>query len=144
MLILILVISLVGLIFGLLLNWDILPSICGFMLMVSIVGIIWCTSSIVSSMPIDEKIAMYEEENEHIETDIAAVVKQYMDHESTIFENATVESPITLVSLYPELKSDTLVQSQIDIYVENNNAIKELREDKINVSVSRWWLYFGR
>ena len=142
--ILILVISLVGLIFGLLLNWDILPSVCGFMLMVSIVGIIWCTHSIVSNMPVDEKIAMYEEENERIETDIAAVVKQYMDHESTIFENATVESPITLVSLYPELKSDTLVQSQVDIYVENNNKIKELREDKINVSVSRWWLYFGR
>lgn len=47
------------------------------------------------------------------------------------------------VALYPELKSDTLVQSQIEVYVENNKAIKELKSSAINASVYRWWLYFG-
>lgn len=114
------------------------------MMIVSFIGILVCTHSVISGRVVLEKIAMYEEENERIESDIATVIKQYQDYESEIFENATNESPITLVSLYPELKSDTLVQSQIDIYVENNNKIKELREQMINVSVNRWWLYFWR
>jgi hypothetical protein len=45
--------------------------------------------------------------------------------------------------MYPDLKADTLVQKQIETYVANNNTIKELRTDKINGKVYRWWLYFG-
>lgn len=51
---------------------------------------------------------------------------------------------MTNLALYPELKSDTLVQSQIEVYVENNKAIKELKSSAINASVYRWWLYFGK
>ena len=95
---------------------------------------------------IDEKIAMYQEENTAIEEQISAVVKQYQEYESEIFEESAknVEADIILASLYPELKSNTLVQSQIEMYVANNNKIKELRESKISGSVSRWWLYFGK
>ena len=92
----------------------------------------------------DEKIAMYEEENAVIEEQIAIIVEQYQEYETDIFENAKVESPITYVSMYPELKSDSLVQKQIEIYVANNDKIKELKNEAINKSVYRWWLYFGR
>ena len=54
------------------------------------------------------------------------------------------ENYITLVSLYPELKADALVSKQIEIYISNNEKIKELKEFKINGSIYRWWLYFGR
>lgn len=92
---------------------------------------------------IDDKIAMYEEKNSRIEEQIAAVVEQYQKYETEIFTEVAPESSMTLVALYPELKSDTLVQSQIDIYVQNNEKIKSLREQKINEKVYRWWLYFG-
>ena len=92
---------------------------------------------------IDDKIAMYEEENTAIEEQIDIVVKQYQEYETEIFANSTPESAITLVSLYPELKSDTLVASQIEVYVSNNQKIKELKETRINGDVYRWWLYFG-
>lgn len=92
---------------------------------------------------IDDKIAMYEEENTQIEEQVAAVVTQYQEYETDIFTELDSDSAITLVSLYPELKSDTLVQSQIDIYVQNNEKIKSLREQAINGTVVRWWLYFG-
>lgn len=93
---------------------------------------------------IDEKIAMYQEENTRIETQIAETVQQYQQYESDIFKEVSPDSAITLVSLYPELKSDTLVQKQIEVYVENNEKIKELKEDKISGSIKRWWLYFGK
>lgn len=98
---------------------------------------------VVNLSVIDDRIAMYEEENVRIEEQIATVVKQYHEYETKIFTNVSSDSAITLVSLYPELKSDSLVSSQIDIYVKNNEKIKELREKKITGNVLRWWLYFG-
>lgn len=75
---------------------------------------------VINRVGIDKKIAMYEEENAKIEQQIADMVKQYQEYETGIFTEVTPESSIALVTLYPELKSDTLVQSQIEVYVENN------------------------
>lgn len=87
---------------------------------------------------------MYEEENTKIEQQIADVVTQYQEYEAGIFTEVAPESAMTLVALYPELKSDTLVQSQIEVYADNNKQIKELKCMAINTSVIRWWLYFGK
>ena len=92
---------------------------------------------------IDQKIEMYEQENAEIEEQVAEVVKQYQEYETGIFTDVSPESAVTLVALYPNLKSDTLVQKQIEIYLDNNETIKELKTSKINGSVKRWWLYFG-
>ena len=93
---------------------------------------------------IDEKIEMYHEENVKIEEQIAAVVKDYQKYEADIFTETSSDSAITLVALYPELKADELVKSQIDVYVTNNKRIIDLKEKKITSTVSRWWLYFGK
>lgn len=92
---------------------------------------------------VDDKIAMYQEENNTIETQMDELVVQYMNYESDTLAEFKNESSITLVSLYPELKSDTLVQQQLDVYVANNNQIKALKLQKVSGSVSKWWLYFG-
>lgn len=98
----------------------------------------------VSKLPvIDDKIAMYEEENSKIEMQIAEAVQKYQEYETGIFTEVAPESSITLVAMYPELKSDVLVSKQIEVYIDNNNAIKELRSKQINGSVLKWWLYFG-
>ena len=92
---------------------------------------------------IDDKIAMYQEENTKIEAQISEAVKQYQQYENDIFTEVAPDSAMTLVALYPELKADALVQKQIEVYINNNEEIKELKENKINGSVYRWWLYFG-
>ena len=92
---------------------------------------------------IDSRIEMYEEENARIEQQIADVVEEYQKYETDIFMEVSPESAVTMVSLYPELKSDSLVQAQIEVYVENNKTIKYLKDKQINGDVYRWWLYFG-
>lgn len=99
---------------------------------------------VIDRVGIEKKIAMYEEENTKIEQQIADVVTQYQEYEEGIFTEVAPESAMTLVALYPELKSDTLVQSQIEVYVDNNKQIKELKSMAINASILRWWLYFGK
>lgn len=93
---------------------------------------------------IDERIQMYTEENAKIEEQIAAVVSQYQGYEHDIFTEVAPDSSVALVALYPDLKSDILVQSQIEIYLNNNEKIKQLKDEAILVSVYRWWLYFGK
>lgn len=97
----------------------------------------------ITSETVDEQIAMYQEENIKIEQQIADVVTQYQEYEKDIFTEVSPESAMTLVALYPELKSDTLVASQIDVYVKNNEKIKELKVQQINGHLYRWWMYFG-
>ena len=110
---------------------------------VSFIVIILLGIEVKSFSVIDDRIAMYEEENTRIEQQVADVVEQYQKYETDIFMEVAPESAVTMVSLYPELKSDSLVQAQIEVYTENNKTIKNLRDKQIKGNVYRWWLYFG-
>ncbi|OAQ57066.1 hypothetical protein [Enterococcus thailandicus] len=98
---------------------------------------------VVKGRTYDKKIEMYQEENKKIENQIDLIVRKYMTHEDETLKKAKYESSMTLVSLYPELKSDSLVKEQIKIYNKNNSKIKELKESQIDVTTAKWWLYFG-
>ena len=109
----------------------------------ALLGLIIVGVNVKSISVIDDRIAMYEEENTRIEQQIADVVEQYQKYETDIFREVAPESAVTMVSLYPELKSDSLVQAQIEVYTENNKTIRDLRDKQIKGNVYRWWLYFG-
>lgn len=116
-------------------------SLVGFI--VSLIVTIILGIQVKNLIVIDEKIEMYQTENSKIETQIADTVKQYQKYETEIFTEVAPDSAITLVALYPELKSDALVQKQIEVYIANNEKIKTLKESKITGNIKRWWLYFG-
>jgi hypothetical protein len=119
----------------------VVPGVLGTI--VSLIATICLMVGITNLNVIDDKIAMYEAENQKIELQIADTVKQYQAYESGIFSEVSPENAVTYVSLYPDLKADTLVQKQIEVYAENNEQIKELKEQQISGDVKRWWLYFG-
>ena len=105
-----------------------------------IIGFAIICSTLVTA---DKQIAMYEEENSNIEYRINEMVNNYMVYEKDTYSEFKFDDIMAAVTIYPELKSDELVKTQIDIYVENNNKIKQLKTDKIECSVFKWWLYFG-
>ena len=89
---------------------------------------------------------MYEQENAHIENDIAEMIDQYKAYEGDVIDGVSAknnESSLALVNLYPDLKTSELVNQQINIHTENNQKIKDLKESLINLKVAKWWLYFG-
>lgn len=112
-------------------------------LFIEVIAAVLLTVTVANLSVIDDRIAMYQEENSKIERQIADIVEQYQKYETDIFMDVAPDTAVTLVALYPELKSDTLVQSQIEVYTENNKMIKSLRDQQIKGDVSRWWLYFG-
>ena len=64
-----------------------------------------------------------------------------MAFEQETFESLKTECDlVALVSLYPELKSDELVQSQIELYISNQKKIVKLKEELIDLDKKRIWL----
>ena len=125
-------------------EWCSVSSGIGFLFsIIAFITIIILGIHVKSLSVIDSRIEMYEEENARIEQQIADVVEEYQKYETDIFMEVSPESAVTMVSLYPELKSDSLVQAQIEVYVENNKTIKYLKDKQIKGDVYRWWLYFG-
>ena len=110
----------------------------------SMMAILCDIPDVATAYTIDEKIEMYEEENEKIEQEIASIIQGYKEYEADTFNNILEKSdPITLVVMFPELKSNELVQKQLEIYSTNRERIKELNEERIDVKKKKWMLYFG-
>lgn len=123
---------------------DMFCAIGGILSSIMLIIVIVLTIFNSNNSVIDDKINMYLEENEKIETSVNEVVSNYMKFESDTYADFKIDNMMAAVSLYPELKSDELVKSQIDIYIENNNIIKTLKEQKLTAGVVKWWLYFGK
>ena len=115
-----------------------------------VVAIIFNVYNISKLQVSNRKIAMYQEENNNIQSQITDIVDNYMKYESKTYDeslkNIDLKNSdiVVLTQLYPNLKSDEMVKTQIEIYQENNNTIKKLKEEKLNYEISKWWLYFGK
>ena len=120
--------------------FGILGGLIGF---IALIGIFVNIGLLVRGRTLDDKIAMYEQENTAIEQSVDVLVKDYYKHESDTYSSLKPENAVLFASAYPELQSNELATKQLEIYVENNNKIKELKEDQINLSRNRFWLYFG-
>lgn len=109
-----------------------------FMLFVCLLGVV------SSGSIIDSKIELYQSQNTEIESKIQATVASYLAHERQTYKDLRPDNAITIALGYPELHSNELVKKQIEVYEDNNKKILGLKEEKLNQSIYKWWLYFGR
>lgn len=94
-----------------------------------------------NSITIDDKISMYNEENIKIEEQMTTIVQSYKGYEERIIKNVA-DMEVAFIR-FPELKASEMVQKQMNVYIENNNKIKKLKETKIETKIFKWLLYFG-
>lgn len=91
---------------------------------------------------VDKKITLYEELNADIETKVRETVRVYMEYEEKTYKELVANADLTtLVIKYPELNSNELVKSEIELYKQNNDKIMRLKEEQISKSFKAWWLY---
>lgn len=116
-------------------------------ILIAIVILCW---DLTSLSIIDKKIEMYEQENNNIQSSISEIVENYKDYEIRTQEKSleNIKSQnldiMFVTQIYPDLKSNELVEKQIEVYSGNNNKIKQLKEEKLNKQFAKWWLYFGK
>lgn len=115
-----------------------------FCLVIFLIPLIALLMSVSNGSTIDSKIELYQSQNTEIESKVQATVASYLAHEKQTYKDLKPDNAIAVVSAYPELHSNELVKKQIDVYEDNNKKILGLKEEKLNQSVYKWWLYFGR
>ena len=121
---------------------------CAFCFAVGIIAIVatigFSIALFNTKYTVQKKIDMYQEENTIIEHKIENAVEKYMQFEKEVmFEVSPDDDVISLISLYPDLKSDELIKSEIDIYTENNKKIKEFKEKQLEAPTYKFLIYFG-
>ena len=92
----------------------------------------------------DLQIKVYEEQNDVLMAQIEPLVEKYLNYEKETYSNLKVDSnTLVAMSMYPELKSDEFVQSQIKIIMENQKKITNLRLSKAKLNAYKLWIFVG-
>lgn len=106
-------------------------------------GFAICLSSVSNRSITDDKILLYESQNKEIEQSVEVTVAEYMKYEKDTLIEIKPENVLAIAQTYPNLVSNTLVQQQITLYIENNKIIRSLKEEKLDYKLKAWWVYFG-
>lgn len=92
----------------------------------------------------DSQIKVYEEQNDTIMAQIEPLVEKYLNYEKETYSTLKVDSnTLVAMSMYPELKGNEFVQSQIKIIMENQKKITDLRLSKAKLNAYKLWIFMG-
>ncbi len=108
--------------------------------MIVLIGIIITYSGICA---IPAKVDVLNEQNQNIEQQINIIAENYLDHESETYDKLTPDNAEIFAIAYPQLASNETVKKQMDLYIENNKTITELKLEWCMKPVYSWWIYFG-
>ena len=82
-------------------------------------------------------------QNEIVLAQIKPLVQQAMNYESDTYKEfkLTPENIVAFSNMYPQLKAHSFIQSQINIIVENQKEIKDLKLKIASLNAYRLWLF---
>ena len=114
----------------------------GVPFVIALFMVLGCYNSTKSTA--DSQIKVYEEQNDIIITQIEPLVKEYLKYEKETY-SALKADPNTLIamSMYPELKGNEFVQSQVKIIIENQKKITDLKLDRAKLNAYKLWIFMG-
>ena len=92
------------------------------------------------------QLKVLNEQNEIVLAQIEPLVQQALNYESNTYKEfkLTPENIIAFGSMYPQLKANSFIQSQINIIVENQNEIKNLKLKIATLNAYHLWLFTGK
>ena len=115
-----------------------------FAIVVVAIGIVCTASSLASISVIPDKIAVLETQNHKIEAEVNGIVESYLGHEGETYTELTPDNTTVFAVAYPQLSSNETVKKQMDLYIQNNQSITDLKLEMCNARIYKWWLYFGK
>ena len=92
----------------------------------------------------DKQIVILEERNEIVLKQIALLVDKYLNYETETLSKFKVDvNNLVALSMFPELKGNEFVKSQIDIVIKNQDGITKLKLQKARLNAYKLWLFMG-
>ena len=82
-------------------------------------------------------------QNEIVLAQIEPLIQQAMNYESNTYKEfkMTPENFVAFGNMYPQLQANSFIQSQIDIIINNQNEIKNLKLQKASLNAYHLWLF---
>jgi hypothetical protein len=89
------------------------------------------------------QLEVLNEQNKIVLAQIEPLVQQAMNYESNTYKEIklTPENVIAFGNMYPQLQANSFIQSQINIIVENQKEIKDLKLKIASLNAYRLWLF---
>lgn len=96
-----------------------------------------------NSSTIDSRLAVLEEQNTTVLTQVEPIVQQALNYESSTYKDLKldVNKLIIFAQMYPKLKANDFLRMQIDIILCNQQEIKQLKLDKASLNAYHFWLW---
>lgn len=117
----------------------------GLMILLLVVASILMVAGVYNykSSTIDSRLAVLEEQNTTVLTQVDPLVQQALNYESSTYKDLKldVNKLIIFAQMYPELKANDFLRMQIDIILCNQQEIKQLKLDKATLNAYRFWLW---
>lgn len=86
-------------------------------------------------------LRILEQQNEIVISQIEPLVEKALEYESSTYKELTPEEIIACGNMYPELKANEFIQTQIQIILKNQEEIKKLKIEKIQLNAFSFWLW---
>lgn len=85
-------------------------------------------------------------QNEIVLAQIEPLVQQALNYESGTYKEfkLTPENIVAFGNMYPQLQANSFIQSQINIIVENQKEIKDLKLRIASLNAYHLWLFTGK
>ena len=89
------------------------------------------------------RLEVLNSQNEIVLAQIEPLVQQAMNYESNTYKEfkLTPENIVAFGNMYPQLQANSFIQSQINIIVENQKEIKDLKLRIASLNAYRLWLW---
>ena len=89
------------------------------------------------------KLEVLNSQNEIVLAQIEPLVQQALNYESNTYKEfkMTPENIVAFSNMYPQLQANSFIQSQINIIVENQNEIKNLKLKIASLNAYHLWLF---
>ena len=89
------------------------------------------------------KLEVLNEQNEIVLTQIEPLVQQALNYESNTYKEfkMTPENIVAFSNMYPQLQANAFIQSQINIIIENQKEIKDLKLKIASLNAYHLWLF---
>lgn len=89
------------------------------------------------------KLEVLNSQNEIVLSQIEPLVQQALNYESNTYKEfkMTPENIVAFSKMYPQLQANAFIQSQINIIVENQKEIKDLKLRIASLNAYHLWLF---
>lgn len=113
-----------------------------FVIFAFITLIIWGCYS-YDKNTIDKQLLVLEEQNELVLKQIEPIIQKALEYESNTYKELglSADKLIAVGNIYPDLKNNVFIQTQMQVIINNQKDIRDLKLMKARLGGYRFWIW---